>query len=234
MALEARVRDAAALTGDERDQMFALMETYYRNCDRGHFEQDLRLKDWVILLTDDGTVAGFSSQRLLRHRVNGSELTVLFSGDTVIHKRRWGSGLLPVTWVRLVLSLAAADPDRPLYWLLTTKGFMTYRFLPVFFKEYYPRRDTPIPPFERELIETLGVGLFPDRFDPQAGVLLSATGAQRLKGGVAEITDKRRDDPEISFFERANPGHAEGDELVCIARCDESNLKPFILRRARR
>ena len=42
--------------------------------------------------------------------------------------------------------------------------------------------------------------------------------------GVAEATEQRLRDPLIEFFVRSNPGHAQGDELVCVAPISRSNL----------
>jgi len=77
---------------------------------------------------------------------------ILFSGDTVIDKRHWGSMALPIAWGRLMLSLSPASSNAGFYWLLTSKGYKTYRFLPVFFREFYPRYDAQTPEFERVLL----------------------------------------------------------------------------------
>ncbi|MDJ0694121.1 hypothetical protein [Mastigocoleus sp. MO_188.B34] len=33
-------------------------------------------------------------------------------------------------------------------------------------------------------------------------------------------------DPHIEFFDRMNPGHLNGDELVCLTEISETNLTP--------
>ena len=55
--------------------------------------------------------------------------------------------------------------------------------------------------------------------------------ATPLRRGVAEITEERLRDPLIAFFARANPGHANGDELACITEVPPANLTPAGTRR---
>ena len=130
-----------------------------------------------------------------------------------------------------MLSILTERPDRELYWLLTSKGYKTYRFLPVFFREFYPSCMKEAPAFEEALLHSLGRRKFGNRFDSESWTIRASDGAQYLRSGVADITEARRRDKDTAFFEKANPGHTKGDELVCIARCHEENINPFILRR---
>jgi hypothetical protein len=137
---------------------------------------------------------------------------------------------LPVAWGPLMLSLLATHPGRDLYWLLTSKGYKTYRFLPVFFHEFIPCHSKDAPGFEKNLLQSVATSRFGTRFDPSAGILRAPKGAQRLREGIAELDDKRLRDPHIAYFQQLNPGHRNGDELVCLARFHPDNLSPFIRR----
>ena len=109
---------------------------------------DLQAKQWVILLYDDNRLCGFSTQVVFDFPHEHRLTRILFSGDTIIDKHYWGSLALPVAWGRLMLLLQSSRPDTDLFWLLTSKGYKTYRFLPVFFHEFYPCYCTPTPSFE--------------------------------------------------------------------------------------
>jgi hypothetical protein len=211
-------------------QMRQLMHAHYEGVSEGQFLADLQAKQWVILLYDHGMLCGFSTQVLFDHALGGRLVKILFSGDTIIDKDHWGSLALPVAWGRLMLSLHAAHPDTGLYWLLTSKGYKTYRFLPVFFHEFYPCCTGETPAFEKALLTSVATERFGERFDPAAGILRVETGGQRLREGIAEIDDKRLRDPHVAFFQQKNPGHARGDELVCLTRFHPDNLKPYIRR----
>jgi hypothetical protein len=211
-------------------QMLGLMRAHYEGVPEEQFLADLRAKQWVILLYDENRLCGFSTQVVFDFPHEHRLTRILFSGDTIIDKHYWGSLALPVAWGRLMLSLQSTRPDTGLFWLLTSKGYKTYRFLPVFFHEFYPCYSTPTPAFEWTLLERIASQRFGERFDAATGVLRAAPGAQRLREGVAELDERRLRDPHVAFFQRQNPGHSHGDELVCLARFHPDNLKPYIRR----
>jgi hypothetical protein len=230
MQLESQTLSVNDLHPDCIAQMQQLMRAHYDGVSESQFLADLLAKQWVILLSDSGRLCGFSTQVLFDYPLAGRNVKILFSGDTIIEKAHWGSLALPVAWGRLMLSLCADHPDSELYWLLTSKGYKTYRFLPVFFHDFYPCFACETPPFERALLEGVASQRFGKRFDPDGGILRAEAGAQRLREGIAEIDASRLRDPHVAFFQKKNPGHAHGDELVCLARFHSDNLKPYIRR----
>jgi hypothetical protein len=167
---------------------------------------------------------------LIPYQIQDRKINIIFSGDTIIDKNYWHSLALPISWGRLMLSTLSQYPDSELYWLLTSKGYKTYRFLPIFFREFYPTFTRNTPSFETAVMNSFASYKFGDRYNRSTGILTAATGAQKLAPGVADITEIRRKDGHIVFFERMNPNHARGDELVCLARCQSQNINPFILR----
>jgi len=216
--------------------MFELLRDHYDNVTYDAFHHDLSEKDWVILLSReaDGELVGFSTQMLMEHVVEGKTVMVVFSGDTIIDRQHWGGLALPVAWSRLMTSIRAEYPSRELYWFLISKGYKTYRFLPVFFHRFYPSLHGPPPRFEAQLMRSLAEHKFPGAYDPARGIVRLDPGAPRLKSDVAPVTAARLMNPHVSFFVQANPGHVDGDELVCLARFDEENLKPFLVRAIRK
>jgi hypothetical protein len=127
-------------------------------------------------------------------------------------------------WGRFVLGLIDAAPDEPLDWFLISKGYRTYRFLPVFFREFYPRHDTPTPPEVLARLDAFGSIKFPARYDSAAGVVRADGDGCRLRPGVADIPPPRLSDPHVRFFAEQNPRHALGDELCCLAPLSRANF----------
>jgi hypothetical protein len=230
MNLESKTIPVNELQPDSIGQMLRLMQEHYEGVTEAQFLADLHAKNWVILLHDEARLWGFSTQVMFDHSLDGRAVKILFSGDTIIDKSHWGSMALPVAWGRLMLSLWEAHPQTELYWLLTSKGYKTYRFLPVFFHAFYPCCTTETPAFEKALLESVAAKRFGARFDAAAGVLRAEPGAQRLRKGVADLEGKRERDPHVVFFQQRNPGHHRGDELVCMARFHPDNLKAYIRR----
>jgi len=232
MRLSARLTPTVDVTSRQRDAMFALMERHYVNVRCEVFEADLVEKPWVILITDPhcSELCGFSTQMLLEAIVAGRPVKALFSGDTIIDRRHWGDPVLAHVWGRFALSLIDAHPQAELYWFLISKGYKTYRFLPLFFHEYYPRPDEPTPPWVQTIIDALARARYPDDYDAQAGVICAGPSQYRLREGLADVTPQRLRDPNVRFFHERNPGHSRGDELCCLAPLTRGNFTPAAYR----
>jgi hypothetical protein len=176
-------------------------------------------KQWTIRLVESSTgrLCGFSTQRLLSICIAGCRVSALFSGDTIVDRRYWGSTALSLAWGRLAFRLIEQHPQDPLYWFLICQGYRTYRFLPVFFREFYPRFDAATPVSVQSILDALARSKFGNAYDGQAGVVRSSSHGYRLRAGVAEPTPSRLRDPHVNYFVSRNPGHSLGDELCCLA-----------------
>ncbi|MCA9214278.1 MAG: hypothetical protein KDB27_14500 [Planctomycetales bacterium] len=228
MQLEGRVVERTELTAAQRDQMYALMTAYYCNVDRDQFACDLSEKQWVLLLTvaDSSEVLGFSTLTLQVAEVHGRQVTALFSGDTIVHQDYWARNPLAQTWGRFALSLIDTYPNRELYWFLISKGYKTYRFLPLFFREFFPRFDAKTPARHAAIIHCLASARFGERFDSKRSIVRSSENGCHLRPQVADVDDARLRDPHVAHFQLCNPGHELGEELCCIAPLTRDNFTP--------
>lgn len=233
MGLTGTLHKISDLSGAQITTMFGLMTTHYANVRQQEFESDLAEKDYAILLSDpsSGQIKGFSTQMLMDHRFDGEDMLVVFSGDTIIDPQHWGSIALPVSFGEMMFSIMSRHPGRKLFWMLISKGFRTYRFLPVFFKNFYPRHDQQTPSWEKQLMNSLGNRKFPDRYNETTGIVKAGSGAQVLRENLASASEHRQEqNPHIKFFLQSNPGHVHGDEIVCLCPFHSENLRGFILR----
>ena len=214
------------LTARQRDEMYELMVQYYENMNRSIFDSDLDEKHWIICCTDpkSGVIRGFSTQMLLHVESEGGPVCALFSGDTIVDRMCWAQNSLAKVWGSFVLSLMDRFATEQFYWFLIAKGYKTYRFLPVFFHEFYPRYDERTPGWASEVIATLGSHKYPREYDQDTGIIRALERGCSLRSNVAEITDQRMKDPHVSFFADRNPGHARGDEICCIAPLRRENF----------
>ena len=74
------------------------------------------------------------------------------------------------------------------------------------------------------MIDALARSRYPDDYDAAAGVIRAGPWQYRLRDGVADVTPERLLDPHVRFFQSANPGHARGDELCCLAPLTRANF----------
>ena len=226
MNITGRIRRIGDLSAHQRGQMFALMAQYYEQVDVNEFEADLSEKEWVIEVADQstGTLLGFSTQMILTVRQPGGPVRALFSGDTIVDERIRQRNPLARLWGRLALSLIDEYAGEDLYWFLISKGYKTYRFLPLFFHEFYPCCDTPPPPRIAELIAALGRFKYSAAYDPAAGIVRAGENSCRLRPGAADVTPERLRDRHVRFFCARNPQHQRGDELCCLAPLTRANF----------
>jgi hypothetical protein len=232
-ALRGEIRRVRDIGPREREEMRLLMGRYFENVGPDPFERDVNEKEWAILLREEvvgasapGAIRGFSTLMRLEAEVQGERIVAFFSGDTIIERAFWGRTLLPRLWARHVFELAAIEKQQSharTFWFLIASGYKTYRFLPVFFRRFFPRFDVHTPRFEARALEVLGARKFGAQFDAQNGIV-QLHSATPLREGVAHISSARLGDPHVAFFARANPGHARGDELACLCEIAPENL----------
>ena len=215
----------SALTDVQRDEMFALLTRHFEGVSRPQFEHDLAEKNWVIHLRKEGRLVGFSTLLACESCFEGQAFTVIYSGDTIVAPEAWGTPALARTWIAAVNRLREDFPHRPCYWLLLSSGFRTYRFLPVFWCEFFPRFDAPTPPARQRLLDQLARERYAACFDAATG-LVRFPHPQRLREPLARLPDRRAIDPDVAFFLARNPHHARGDELVCLTEISTANLTP--------
>jgi hypothetical protein len=220
--LRGRVAETRALDAGVRHTMFTLLTSHFVGVDQPTFERDLKEKSHVILLEDDAaTLRGFSTMVVYESRAVAGPIWVVYSGDTIVDRAWWGTPALARTWIRTVRQLAPANAT-DVYWLLLTSGFRTYRFLPVFFRDFHPRHDAATHPAQ-QLLRALARERFGDQYDDASG-LVRLRKPQVLTPDLIALPAGRLTDRHVSFFLAQNPGFVDGDELACLARIDDSNL----------
>lgn len=207
----------------ERDEMFSLLDEHFEGVTAEQFARDLDEKHWVLRIRRNGRLVGFSTLQVLEADDQGRPVGVVYSGDTIMAPEAWGSPVLARAWIALVRRVQSGAPDLPWYWLLLSSGFRTYRFLPVFWHKFWPNHAELTPSSALDLLRTLARQRFGDQFDEAAGVVRFQR-PQRLRAPLAVVPGSRTADPHVSFFLARNPGHALGDELVCLTSLGDANL----------
>ena len=225
-SLDGEILGTKILTKSDIGEMYRLMNSHYNNMDIETFQGDLSEKKDVILLreSDGRSIKGFSTLMLLEETVNGNPITALFSGDTIIDKEYWGTNELPKMWGRYAFSLIDEMPDQELYWFLMSKGYKTYRFLPVFFNEFYPRRGVEFPERDKEILDTFASSKFPRNYNPQTGIISFGEEKDSLKQGIADIDESRMKNSDVRYFVERNPNWYRGDELACLVKLTKDNF----------
>ena len=226
LLLEGDIVRTGELSPTDRSRMGSLMADCFTRFDSGRFERDLAEKPWTILLrAASGEIMGFSTLDIMETRVAGRDVRAVYSGDTIIDLRHRATTALPRAFLRFLARHTGAGRDEAeWFWFYVCKGFRTYRFLPVFYRSFFPQPGVATPAFEQQVMDHLARTRFSNTYDPDAGVV-RVPGDYALREGVGDVTDERIRDPFVRFFAERNPGWIQGDELVCLVSLDRANLR---------
>lgn len=225
--LKGRVKAITAYAEWEIEAMYQLMAEFYDDTEARTFRKDFLDKDYCLsLYADGGLPVGFTTQKLIELEVRGKKVHGVFSGDTIIHKKYWGSIALFKAWADFWFEFAEQYDE--FYWFLICKGYKTYRMLPVFWRIFYPTYRFETPKYEQCIINAYAKQLYPWEYNPQTGVIEYPFVKDKLKAGVADIGEKELKNKDIAFFAEKNPGYQNGSDLACLAKIDRELLKPRV------
>jgi hypothetical protein len=227
MTPQVTARPVAALDADLRREMFALMSRHYEAMDEASFMNDLAEKDFVLLLTGDDRLLGFSTAFCRAAEVGDQELRYIYSGDTVVEPEYWGPGYLIHAFFHTAGSLKAAAPEVPLYWLLLVKSHRTYRIMSSFFRKFVPRLGKPNDPQLLAIRDELAVRKFGEWYDPATGLIDFGISRGHLAQALQKEELRAGGNPTVREFMALNAHSGRGVELTCLAEFSLDNLRSY-------
>ncbi|MDU1910119.1 hypothetical protein [Fusobacterium sp.] len=223
MKLKGEIVEIDKLDKKDIDEMYKLMTEYYDNMEKKAFFKDLYDKKYCIVLRDEKeNIKGFSTQKIINFSIEEKKIYGIFSGDTIIHKSSWGS--LELFRVFADFFFDIGEKYENFYWFLIVKGYKTYKILPTFFKEFYPNCLTEIPLEIKNIMDSFGENFYPGEYNKNTGIIEYKKTKDKLKEGIADITEKRLKDRDIKFFQKRNPQYSKGNDMVCITKLNKENL----------
>ena len=204
--------------------MRRLLRSHFDGITQQGFDEDLANKNWAVLIENDGgALVGFSTMAFIRTRHAEHPINVVYSGDTIVDPSAWGSTSLFRSWIDAIRQLRTQSPDAPTYWLLIVSGTRTYRLLPLFWTQFYPRCDRRTPHRNQLLLDQLAIERYGADYHQATGIVRFAR-PQVLKAPLRETAPARRHNRNARYFYDRNPGHSRGDELACLTELSDSNL----------
>ena len=232
-----RVLRVAALTPAQWRAVWALIEQFFE-VDREYTEAALRGREFIVLFEADGdpVLAGMSTFDVLPVEHDGRRVVAIYSSYVLLREDYRGRNLVQRSGFASYLRVKRRHPLTPVLWFFDSFSVKSYLLLPRNFDVYWPRHDADTPAWERSLMDRLARDVHGALWHGERGVALRS-GRERLRPGVAPMPEPGACSPEMAFFARANPGHGEGDVLVCLAPLSLANwlaLARHAWRRARR
>ncbi len=231
--LDISIRPSASLSPRELQEIWSLTERYI-DTPKAHYESRLlALPEVGLWRVRGGELAGLVSLDVYAVDWHGRTRIIIFTSSVVADERFRGHNLVLKTGLRLLLREKLRRPFAPAYWLFDTFSYKSYLILARNLGEFWPRRDRPTPADTAAFIDWLASERYGTDWN-RATRVVSRSGYKQLRAWTAPIDAALRADPDVQFFEGANPGHREGDMLVCLAPLTARNLGKAILRVARR
>jgi len=223
------------LSDSSIDRMYRILCSNYNKTSKQQFLVDLSKKDFIILLIDsEEIIQGFSTQAILSISSGVEEYKILFSGDTIINPKYWGTQELVKEFGRLVGELIYTQNQYKWYWFLISKGHRTYSYLHLFFAEYYPGLPEKNNESLKPILNQIARKLFPEYWHPDSGLIIFPTSMGELTPELVEGSYKRQKNKHTKFFLDRNPEFYNGHELACIAPLTMQNLHPRLHRYIRK
>jgi len=229
------VCSTGAITPAEWDDIWALTSEFF-DVERDYAEAELRKRQSIATFRMNGALLGMAAIDIQAAEFRGRSLAVISTAHVLIRENWRGRNLVQRLGFRSFLSARRRYPLRPAFWFFDTFSYKSYLLLPRNFVRYWPRRDQPTPEKEAALIDQLATAAYGPAWRRERGIVIRGT--KRLRATAAPVPDGGDASADVAFFTRANPGHAEGDMLVCLCPLTLRNWLSLatraLLRRRRR
>ena len=212
--IETVVLATSAIPPASWDEIWALTQEFY-DVERDYAEAELRRRQSIAMFRMNGALLGMAAIDVHATEFRGRRLTVISTSHVLIRENWRGRNLLQGLGLRTFLATRLRYPLRPIYWFFDTFSYKSYLLLPRNFSQFWPRHDEPTPQFAGALIDQLATELYGPAWRPAYGIAVRS-GQKRLRPVAAPLVLTPDSNADLQFFATANPGHAEGDVLICL------------------
>jgi hypothetical protein len=219
--IDTQVVRTRKLTPRDWDEIWDLTREFY-DIDRPYAEAELRRRERIALFRMEGTLLGMAAIDVVEHTFRGRKLIALATTNVLLRENWRGRNLIQKLGFRTFLRTRLRHPLRPIYWFFDSFSYKSYLLLPRNFRVYWPRYETPTPEPSAALIDELATRLYGPAWRPARGIVVRS-GQKRLRSTAAPLELTADSDPNLRFFAAVNPGHAEGDMLVCLCPLTAAN-----------
>jgi hypothetical protein len=205
------VEDIGASTWDE---VWQLTERFYAG-DRAYIEHGLKSLQRLALFRSraDGRLVGMAAIRTDAMEFQGERVVAIFTSQALVDERFRGLNLLQRAGVRCYLEACLRWPLARKFWVFDTFSYRSYLLLPRNMRQFWPRHEQPTPAWEAAFMDHFGRVRYGEAW--RSGCVQRSP-HKRLLADTAPIDGQAQRHPDIAFFGRMNPGHAEGDMLLCL------------------
>jgi hypothetical protein len=216
-----QVTKTSLLAQADWDDIWVLTSEFY-DVEREYSEAELRRRQSIAMFRMEGALVGMAALDVCPAEFRGRKLAYIATPHVLIREHWRGRNLIQKLGARTFLAARLRYPFRPIYWFFDTLSYKSYLLLTRNFATYWPRHGEPTPEPRAALIDQLATRTYGPAWRPARGVAVRS-GQKRLRETAAPLVVGEDTAPDLAFFARANPGHAEGDMLICLCPLTVSN-----------
>lgn len=208
------IRPPAAIPPAAWDEMWELTCRFYA-ADRAYVEAKLKAHQQLALFRSraDHSLVGMAAIQVDPVDFQGRRLLLIFTSHALMDERYRGQNLIQRAGMRTWLASWLRHPLRRKYWVFDTFSYKSYLLLPRNLRAFWPRHDQPTPAWEAALMDHYGRFKYGDAW---RGGLVQRSPQKRLLPQTALLDEQLLGNPDLAFFARSNPGHAQGDMMLCL------------------
>ena len=215
------VHSTRDLTPAQWNDIWVLTQEFF-DVEREYAEAELRQRQRIALFRMNGALLGMASIDVFPAEFRGRGITVISTAHVLLRENWRGRNLLQKLGWRIFLAERLRHPFQPIYWFFDTFSYKSYLLLPRNFRIFWPRHDQPTPEPQASLMDTLSAKVYGPAWRPAQGIVVRS-GQKRMRETAAPLILAKDSEPDLEFFARSNPGHAEGDMLVCLCPLSFAN-----------
>jgi hypothetical protein len=217
------VFETASLKPAVWNEIWTLTAAFF-DTERAYAEAKLKEHQLIALFRtkNEGKLIGMASMDVYPVSFQGRSLAIIYTVYVLLYEEYRGHNLIQRLGLWMYLKTRFQFPFRSIYWFFDTYSYKGYLLLPRNFKKFWPHPEQPMPERERALRDHLAQRTYGADWRPEKGIVLRSA-LKRMKPDLARLNLNIPLNPELKFFSKANPDHAEGDMLVCLCPLTISN-----------
>jgi hypothetical protein len=212
--IETLVSDTSTISPAQWEEIWTLTQEFY-DVERDYAEAELHKRQSIALFRMNGALLGMAAIDAHEHEFRGRRIVAIATSNVLIRENWRGRNLVQKLGFRTFLATRLRHPLRPIYWFFDSFSYKSYLLLPRNFRTWWPRFDEPTPEAIAVLIDELATRCYGPAWRPARGIVVRS-GRKRMLATAAPLELSSDSDPNLRFFATANPGHAEGDMLICL------------------
>ena len=215
------------LSESTKEEMWRIYESYY-NYERSAFMARIVKNNYYAFYIHNEELVGFTGLKIDDVQFNNRKVFLIYFGQTIILDGFRGKSLIPITGFKLFLKFWNKFLFSEMYFWADALCYKPYLVFAKTLDEYFPSYKSPLSKEAKEVIDYIGHTHYADSYDPGTGTVRKDLNLVRDPASV--IKEKDRQDPDIRFFEEANPDHPSGRGLITLGPGNAKNIKLLLYR----